>query len=178
MKSILAMSPAPEYVEILTWVLLPLPPSLSPTRLTPALNPSRPAVGAIWYKPVSSQTRCAEGGGQYAQKPLGYDAARDVVAWAVVVGNGNDVAGWKVKMWSGGVQVGGTVALVPVLNSGVFDALNVGNQRLEVLNKENRVVMRAAGGRCVTKACPEGIYNLNPQVVGLQMGMDSPTCKP
>ncbi|GME42242.1 Glycoside hydrolase family 71 [Neofusicoccum parvum] len=143
----------------------------------PALTPARPAVGAIWYKPVHAGTACG-GGDEYAARPLGVEAAREVVAWAVVVGSGSDVAGWRVQMWSGGVRVGGTVALVPGLNSGVFEGLNVGAQRLEVVNKEGKVVMRAAGRRCVTKACPDGIYNLNPQVVGLQMGADYPGCRP
>ncbi|EKG13545.1 Glycoside hydrolase family 71 [Macrophomina phaseolina MS6] len=219
MTSILAMSPPPDYVELLTWndgpeshyvgslwpeqngdrepaayangaaphtALQPLlasfiaaykagrgPAAMRPPQLTPA----RPVVGAIWYKPVSSQTLCP-GAGPSAQEPLGYGAARDVVAYGVVVGAGSDVAGWKLRMWSGGVQVGAAVPLVPGLNSGVFGALNPGGQRLEVLNKENRVVMRAAGGRCVTKTCPDGIYNLNPQVVGLQMGADYPACRP
>ncbi|KAK0638185.1 Glucan endo-1 [Lasiodiplodia hormozganensis] len=142
----------------------------------PSLQPARPVVGAIWYKPINSQTNCP-GGDQYAQKPLGYDAAKDVVAWAVVVGTGSDVAGWKVRFYSGGKLVGGTTNLVAGLNSGVSQALNTGSQRMEVLNKEGKVVMRAAGGRCVTNNCPDKIYNLNPQVVGLTMGSDYPACK-
>lgn len=39
--------------------------------------------------------------------------------------------------------------------------------RLEVRDGAANLVKVAAGGRCVSSGCPEGIYNMNPQVVGL-----------
>ena len=67
---------------------------------------------------------------------------------------------------------GGTVLHVAEVTGGLTfgSAMGVraGAQVLEVLNAEGRVVMATGtGGRCVKNGCPDGIWNMNYQVVGL-----------
>lgn len=124
------------------------------------------AVGALWYKPILGSTVCKNesSGDLHDAKPDGYSVAADVSAWAVVVADGDD--GFKLHGYSGGEQVG-EVALTAGLNLGNFSALREGQQCMEVRNGKGDLVLVATGGRDVTTDCPDGIYNLNPQILGL-----------
>ena len=54
--------------------------------------------------------------------------------------------------------------------------LQEGDQRMELLDATGKVIMVASGGRCVTSTCPDGIYNLNPQILELTMDTSEKTC--
>lgn len=123
------------------------------------------ATGALWYKAILQSASCPnEGNGGVYAKPDGWDTGEDVLNWAVVVGEGSD--GWKARLVSGGEEIG-SVDLVEGMNYGKVEGLKAGAQRLEVVDGDGKVVRVAAGGRCVSDGCPDGIYNMNPQVVGL-----------
>lgn len=98
-----------------------------------------------------------------------------MLSWAVVVGE--EAKGWKARLLSAGEEIG-SVELVAGLNYGKVDGLKAGEQRLEVVDANGKVVKVAAGGRCVSEGCPDGIYNMNPQVVGLEYsGEDGTDCE-
>ncbi|KAH7046817.1 glycosyl hydrolase family 71-domain-containing protein [Macrophomina phaseolina] len=129
------------------------------------------AVGALWYKPILSNTVCANetSGELHDAKPDGYEVAADVSAWAVVVAADAEADDLTLRGYSGGEKLG-EVALVPGLNFGNFSTLKEGKQCMEVRNGQGRLVLVASGGRDVTSDCPDGIFNLNPQI--LELGED------
>lgn len=45
--------------------------------------------------------------------------------------------------------------------------VQAGGQSLQLLNADGGVVMTAGGGAGVSAGCPDGVYNMNYQVVGL-----------
>ncbi|OJD38735.1 glycoside hydrolase family 71 [Diplodia corticola] len=130
----------------------------------------KPAIGALWYKSILASTACPDehSGELHDAKPDGYAVAADVAAWAVVVADdADDAAELTLRGFSGGQQVGDVVDLVPGFNFGNFSALRAGKQCMEVRDKAGALVAVARGGGDVSGDCPDGIYNLNPQVVGL-----------
>lgn len=135
------------------------------------------ATGALWYKTILQGTTCAlEGRGGVYAKPDGWESGEDVLDWAVVVGEGAEGEGWAVRLVSGGVEVG-REGLVAGMNYGKVGGVRAGWQRMEVVDGEGAVVAVAAGGRCVSEGCPDCIYNMNPQVVGLAAsGEDDGEC--
>ncbi|KAF4543416.1 Glycoside hydrolase family 71 [Lasiodiplodia theobromae] len=134
------------------------------------------ATGALWFKPILADTSCPDedDGDLHNEKPSGYEVAVDVSTWAVVVGEGKD--GWTVQGYSGGETLGDKVELVQGLNYGNFSGMREGKQCVEVRDKEGTLVAVAKGGREVSKDCPDGIYNLNPQVLELSENVGDGGC--
>lgn len=131
------------------------------------------AVGALWFKPIHSSTVCPETNELYSQKPDGYATADDVLSWAVIV---SSIGGpYSIRGYSGGEELQ-TFYLTPGYNFGTFSALQEGDQRMELLDPNGNVIMAAAGGRCVTSTCPDGIYNLNPVILELTADVSQKTC--
>ncbi|KAL1618872.1 hypothetical protein SLS54_006987 [Diplodia seriata] len=134
-------------------------------------------VGALWYKPVLARTACAneDSGELHDGKPDGYEVAADVAAWAVVAA-ADAADGHVVRGYSGGKKIG-EVDLAPGFNFGNFTALQEGEQCMEVRDAKGELVAVARGGGQVSADCPDGIFNLNPQVVGLaDDGLDKGGC--
>lgn len=75
----------------------------------------------------------------------------------------------RVRAVSNGVVLQ-TANVSPGLNWGSPSGMQAGAQALEVLNAGGNVVASAGGGRCVSGGCPDGIYNMNVQVLGLVDG--------
>ncbi|GME35786.1 glycoside hydrolase family 71 protein [Neofusicoccum parvum] len=131
------------------------------------------AVGALWFKPIHSSTVCPETDELYSQKPDGYATADDVLSWAVIV---SSIGGpYSIRGFSGGEELQ-TFYLTPGYNFGTFSTLQEGEQRMELLDPNGNVIMAAAGGRCVTSTCPDGIYNLNPVILELTADVSQKTC--
>lgn len=63
-----------------------------------------------------------------------------------------------------------TADVSPGLNWGSPSGVQAGVQTLQVLDESGNVVMSTNSGKCVDDGCPDGIYNMNPQVLGLSMG--------
>lgn len=122
--------------------------------------------GAFWYKTIMQNTICAnESLGGYNAKPAGYNKSTDQLNWAIVLPPGAE--GYAVRLYSGGSTVLQEQALVGGFNFNATDGgLKTGEQRMELV-LDGEVVQTAEGGRLVTDNCPDGIYNMNPQVVGL-----------
>ncbi|QDS76562.1 hypothetical protein FKW77_006819 [Venturia effusa] len=139
---------------------------LDATAMEPA---SDQPVGAMWYKAILQSTTCPdESQGGYRAKPAGFDKATDQLNWAIVLPSG--ASGYTVKLYTGDSTLIQEQALVGGLNfNATSGALRTGAQRMELL--VNGVVVQTAGnGREMTDNCPDGIYNMNPQVVGLSAG--------
>ncbi|KAF1985726.1 glycoside hydrolase family 71 protein [Aulographum hederae CBS 113979] len=194
MANILAMSKRPDYVQFITWNDGPeshyignlwteqnndTQPGRHATQLDAPHNGWRSLLtsfiiafktghtraGAIWYKTQMSTARCPnEGSNEYTVKPEGFSDSTDSLNWAVVVPAGT--TGYKVRLISGG-QILQTVSLTQGLNYGSA-IITTGFQRMELLDASGAKIGAAAGGRCVTNGCPDCIFNMNPQVVGLQ----------
>ena len=136
---------------------------LSASSMTPPGGAS--VVGAIWYKTILQRTVCPnDGSSLYTQKPNGFDQGADSLNWAIVMPL--STVGWTAVAYSDNAQIG-QWSLGGGLNYGAFPNLRAGLQRLEVRDASAQVVKVAAGGRCVSAGCPDLIYNMNPQVIGL-----------
>lgn len=137
-----------------------------------------PAVGAIWYKTILQSAVCPnEGSTLYTQKPNGFSQGTDSLNWAVVLPPSSTAPGWSAVAYSDNAQIG-QWPLSGGLNYGAGPGLRPGLQRLEVRDPSGRVVKVAAGGRCVSAGCPDSIYNMNPQVVGLSDPNNAPSVCP
>ena len=123
---------------------------------------SAPVVGAIWYKTILQTSTCPNN----APKPAGFEQGTDSINWALVLTSSSAAQGWSAVAYSDNTQIG-QWNLKPGLNYAAATGLRAGIARLEVRDGSGNVVKVAAGGRCVSSGCPEGIYNMNPQVVGL-----------
>lgn len=133
------------------------------TGMTPPGGAS--AVGAIWYKTILQSAVCSnEGSNLYTQKPNGFNQGTDSLSWAIVLPP--STAGWSAVAYSDNAQIG-QWSLSGGLNYGAGSGLRAGLQRLEIRDASGKVIKVAAGGRCVSDKCPDLIYNMNPQVVGL-----------
>lgn len=136
---------------------------VSATSMTPPGGAS--VVGAIWYKTILQSAVCPnEGSTLYTQKPSGFGQGADSLNWAIVLPP--STTGWSAVAYSDNAQIG-QWSLSGGLNYGAGPGLRAGLQRLEVRDASGRVIKVAAGGRCVSAGCPDLIYNMNPQVVGL-----------
>ena len=69
-------------------------------------------------------------------------------------------------------------ALRPGLNYGAFEDVQAGRQALYVVDETGIVVMSATNGSEISTGCPDGIFNMNYQVVGLKTAdaHDCPCC--
>lgn len=122
------------------------------------------AAGSLWFKPILAKTTCPDDGDLHSGKPSGYDVAVDVSTWAVVVAQDNDAM--TLHGFSAGEEIG-KADLVPGLNYGNFSVMKEGPQCMEVRSEHGGLVAVAKGGRNVSSDCPDGIYNLNPQILQL-----------
>jgi len=123
-------------------------------------------VGAMWYKTILQSAVCPP---KVAQ-PEGFNTGTDSLNWAVVIPAGS--SGMQVRAISNGITLQ-TAAVSPGLNWGSPTGVQAGAQVLQVLDKSGNIVMSATGGKCVSAGCPDGIYNMNYQVVGLASGASS-----
>ncbi|KAE9973970.1 hypothetical protein EG328_004093 [Venturia inaequalis] len=138
--------------------------NLSATAMTPATGD---AVGALWYKPIMQNTKCANEslGGFYA-KPAGFNKTTDQLNWAIVLPPGAE--GYTVRLYTGNSTKIHEEVLVGGLNfNATSGGLRVGEQSMDLL-LNGKVVQTAKKGRSISDNCPDGIYNMNPQVVGLR----------
>lgn len=103
----------------------------------------------------------------YWDKPEGFEMGTDSLNWAVVLPQGS--VGMRIRAVSNDVVLS-TVGVGSGLNYGAPDEVKVGEQRLELLDAAGDIVMSAIGGRRVEVDCPDGIYNMNYQVVGMAHG--------
>lgn len=129
--------------------------------MTPS-NTNTPAVGTMWYKTILQSSSCPG-----AEKPRGWETGTDTLNWAVVMPKGSQ--GMSVRGWSAGKMLQ-SVKVGEGLNWGSFAGLQAGAQTIELLDAGGMVVMSAGGGKCVSGGCPDGIYNMNVQVAGLEAG--------
>ncbi|KAL1640670.1 hypothetical protein SLS58_006684 [Diplodia intermedia] len=145
-------------------------------KMAPVNNSS--VTGALWFKPILARTACADerDGDLHHEKPAGYEVAVDVATWAVVVGEEDAEAGWTVHGFSAGEELGSGAALGAGLNFGNFTGLREGRQCVEVRDGDGGLIAVAKGGREVSADCPDGIYNLNPQVLELKEDVDEGGC--
>ena len=126
------------------------------------------AIGSMWYKTILQDATCSG-----ATQPDGWDTGTDSLSWAVVLPFGS--SGMKVRATSNGVVIS-TVGVNPGLNFGSPTGVQAGAQMLELLNAAGKVVMTATDGVCVSSGCPQALYNMNYQVVGLSNGGGSASC--
>lgn len=136
--------------------------------------PSGPAVGAMWYKTILQSTVCSnENLGGYDAKPDGFSSTKDQLNWAVVLPT--SATGYSVRIYSGSQKIQ-EQNLVGGLNYRAADqGVQIGMQRMELLLNGN-VVQTAKNGRCITNTCPDGTYNMNPQVVSLTSDIGDGFC--
>jgi glucan endo-1,3-alpha-glucosidase len=116
-------------------------------------------VGSLWYKPFLTSVSCS------GTQPVGYSAALDNLNWAVVLPL-NIATGWNVRLYSKGVLLK-KIAVTKGLSYGAVSGVKIGAQQLELYNPAGKLVMIANGTTPVASSCPNGVYNLNPVVVGL-----------
>lgn len=117
------------------------------------------AVGALWYKTILQSAVC-----DGAAQPQGFENGRDALNWAIVLPA--ESSGMQVRVVSNGwvLQI---TNVYQGLNYGSPAGVQAGEQRVELLDSGGDVVMTAGGGMDVSEGCPDGIYNMNYQVVGL-----------
>jgi len=123
--------------------------------------------GAIWYRTILVSSQCPndDGGssGTQYEKPDGFDSAHDEITFAVLLPQGatgyklNIYSNWNVVEWNYGLNQG--------LNFATVSVLYAGDQWADVVDGNGNVVYRATGGMAVSGDCPDGIYNMNYQVV-------------
>lgn len=124
------------------------------------------AVGAMWYKAILQNTTCPdEALGGYHAKPSGFNTTTDQLSWAIVLPTG--AKGYTVRMYTGNSTKIQEQALVGGLNfNSTTGGLRTGEQRMELVF-DGEVVQTAKNGRMIADNCPDGTYNMNPQVLGL-----------
>ncbi len=122
-----------------------------------------PAAGTLWYKTILQSASCPSN----AAQPEGFNTGTDSLNWAVIIAAGS--SGMQVRVISNGVTLQ-TAAVSPGLNWGSPTGVEAGVQTLQVLDASGNIVMSATDGKCVSAGCPDGIYNMNYQVIGLASG--------
>lgn len=121
-----------------------------------------PAVGAMWYKTILQNASCSN-----AAKPQGWGMGTDSLNWAVVIPAGSK--GIQVRAISNNVVLQ-TAPLVAGLNFGSPIGVQPGVQMLQLLDGGGNIIMLSTSGKCVSSGCPDGIFNMNYQVLGLAQG--------
>ncbi|KAL6716890.1 hypothetical protein ACLMJK_004802 [Lecanora helva] len=135
--------------------------SVTSSSMVPPSNTQ--AVGALWYKTITSESTCPNN----PPTPQGWTTATDSLNWAIVLASGQ--TGMKARAISNG-KVLQEAGLYPGLNYGSPPGVQAGAQMLEVVDSSGKVVFSVTGGKCISTGCPDGIYNMNYQVVGLASG--------
>lgn len=134
---------------------------------TSSMSPASgvPAVGALWYKTILQNASCPNNtAGLYGEQPRDFNTGYDALNWAVTLPAGSK--GMRISGISNNVTLN-TTTLVPGFNFGAFDGVQAGVQTLNLINSAGAVVMSARNGTAVSTGCPDGIYNMNYQVIGL-----------
>ncbi|KAL1739610.1 glycosyl hydrolase family 71-domain-containing protein [Schizophyllum fasciatum] len=121
------------------------------------------AIGVMWYKSVLQSTSCPNG-----DHPDGWELGADQLNWAVVVDPGTDTSGWVLRAFNGQETIEHR-AFKSGLNYGAF-VLADGTPHMTLSTGNANYI--AWGARPVTTDCPDGIFNMNDVVVGL----DSEAC--
>lgn len=139
--------------------------------------------GAMWYRSLPMDAVCAWDGGvingsttlTYYEKPVGFDAAKDTVNWAIVVPAAN--AGGTISVSSAG-ETTQVVTTKAGLNYGTSTKRYHGAQSVQLTGPAGNVLMTATGGECVYNPgdCDRGIYNMNYEVLGFASGAFPETC--
>jgi glucan endo-1,3-alpha-glucosidase len=111
-------------------------------------------VGSIWYRGMLKS--CTE------SRPSNADAAIDSVNYAIVVPASSE--GYTIRVSSGG-EVLSTVEAKAGLNYAAVEGMQVGSQKVELLDSSGNVVMRATSTSDVTDSSK---CNFNFNVVGLE----------
>lgn len=140
------------------------------------------AAGAMWYKTILQDASCinddgkygSTGSSQYWEKPDGFDSGSDTISWAVVMPLGTYY--YTMNIYSGGTLLKQGIALSAGLNYGEVPGMKAGVQKMEMLDEGGNIFMTATGGRCVSSGCPDFIYNMNYQVIGLTLGTAEGAC--
>jgi glucan endo-1,3-alpha-glucosidase len=120
------------------------------------------AVGAMWYRTIWMNATCASD--PYG-KPTGWQAAQDAVNFAVVVAAGQ--TGLSIRVTSGGTILQ-TIPVSPGLNYGSVPGLQLGTQKVELINSSGSAILTANSAIDVTADTTTGICNFNYQVAALQ----------
>ncbi|KAK4692441.1 hypothetical protein P7C71_g4764, partial [Lecanoromycetidae sp. Uapishka_2] len=129
----------------------------SPSSMSPPSGTA--AIGVLWYKTILQAAVC-----NGDTKPQGFENGRDALNWAIVLPAGS--SGMQVRLTSNG-NVLQTIGVNSGLNYGSPAGVQAGDQMLELLDAGGHVIMTANNGSSVSSGCPDGIYNMNYQVVGL-----------
>ncbi|EHL00387.1 putative Glucan endo-1,3-alpha-glucosidase agn1 [Glarea lozoyensis 74030] len=128
---------------------------------TSAVPPSSAAaVGAMWYSTILKTASCPSD-----TKPGGFSLAKDQINWSIVLPK--NANGYTVSFTSGSTQLA-SANLVPGFNYGATSTIKAGAQKMVLKDGSGKTLLTAASTRDVSSGCPDGIYNLNPQVVGLK----------
>jgi len=127
--------------------------------------PNIPAVGVLWYKTILQNASCPNNtAGLYGQQPRDFSTGYDALNWAVVLPAKS--TGMRISGFSNNVTLN-TTTLGPGFNFGAFNGVQAGAQTLNLIDSTGAVVMSATNGMAVSTGCPDGIYNMNYQVIGL-----------
>lgn len=134
-------------------------------------------VGALWYKKIFQDATCANenDGPLFYEKPDGFDSGTDTLNWAVVVPE--NAVGWVMTVYiilevgSDDVVITQELRdlkeLVAGLNYGSVTNTVAGGARLQIRDSDDNVVVATPAGRCISDGCPDAIYNMNYQVLGV-----------
>ncbi len=143
------------------------------------------AVGALWYKTILQDATCpgsgpfSNGSDKYYDVPDNFDTGTDTLNWAIVLSPeaaGSGITAHLAIQVDDVVQSDmGTFNLGAGLNYGSVVGAQAGSPRLELHDGSGNVIMMTNAGQCISNSCPDGIYNMNYQVVGLQSGSDLDT---
>lgn len=125
-------------------------------------------MGAMWYKTILQNASCPNNAaGLYGEQPRDFDTGIDALNWAVVLPAKSKAT--TVSGISNGVALqSNTTVLQPGFNFGAIQGVQAGMQTLKIIDAKGKVVMSATNGTVVSTGCPDGIYNMNYQVIGLQ----------
>ena len=125
--------------------------------------PGNQAMGALWYKTILQDESCP------GAQPEAFSTGTDTLNWAIVLPAGS--SGMQIRGTSNN-NVLQTMNVYPGMSFGSFKDVQAGMQLLELLDSSGTVVMATGQGGCVATDCPDGIYNMNYQVLGLAQGAD------
>ena len=118
-----------------------------------------PQIGVMWYKTILQSANCPQD-----TKPANFDDGDDLVHWAVFLAP--SVGTCQVRLVTGTTVLG----LYTIGAGANFGNTTVGTPAgvptMEIINGTGKVLAVASGGEPVSNGCPDGIYNMNYQVIG------------
>jgi glucan endo-1,3-alpha-glucosidase len=152
-----ASSPHNDWLPVISSFIKAYKASSPPSAMTP---PSSTPVGAMWYSTILKTASCPSD-----TKPSGFSLAKDQINWSIVIPS--TASGYTASFTSGSQELT-QVKLVPGFNFGATSTIKAGAQKMVVKDASGKVLATASSRRDVSSGCPDGIYNLNPQVVGLK----------